>query len=215
MRLFSLLLVIFLFLSSSAFGQGPPQPDISPKKGDITKNIHIVFDKSGSMNYSDFEKGYAEVEKIIMQNSDEFNMAVTVFANGHIRMPARDKDCSLGKNWLAMPSAIHYMNVMKWIRSNGPDNGSTNIRSAVKDILKENKERVTIIIISDCIIDDISDALNDIRVAVAAKGKDKRHPIKIGFINVNEYMPNDTYKDMVKSKCWYICLGRKKKRKVY
>jgi hypothetical protein len=198
---FSLFTVFFL-LPCFAGTQGQTFDDIPPKKGDITKNIHVIFDKSGSMSVSDFRRGYKEVEMLAMQGTDEYNLALTVFANGSSRLKVKDPDCKLKPNWMSMPSAIHAQRLVPWIQKSGVDDSETILLPVIKKVFEENKKNVTIIVISDCIIPDGVEALDYIKTQ---KSNKKTHDIKIGFVNVGGstgYV--SVYRRIKKDGHWYI-----------
>ena len=198
MKLPFFILFLLAFLCSSV---EPHFKDIPPKKGDITKNIHILFDKSGSMSISDFERGYKEIEAMAMQGTDEFNLALTVFAADTLRMKVKDPDCKLKPNWMSMPSAIHASRLIPWVKRASVIDGSTCLLPAIKRVIEENKENVTVIVISDCIISDGVDSLDYIEFETKKKGVNK---IKLGFVNVSKTTYVQLYQKIKKNGHWYI-----------
>lgn len=196
--LFALLLVLILL---PCFAGEPKTKDIPPKKGDITKNIHVVFDRSFSMTVDNFKQGYKEVEALTMQGTDEFNLAITAFAANSIRMRVKDPDCKLKPNWMSMPSAIHARDMLKWIGEVQLIDSDTLLTGAIRGILKENKENVTIIVISDCIISDGVAVLDYIKSETAKKNV---HNVKVGFVNVDKTTHIKFYERIKKDGHWYI-----------
>ena len=190
-KLFPLFIIFFLLPCFAEMN-----PDIPPEKGDITKNIHVLFDRSGSMGMTQLAAAYKEVEAIVMQNTDEFNIAVSVFGTNHLRLKVKDKECKLGENWMAMPSMLHYKTILNFVENAPVDGGSTQITTAIEEIVKENKQNVTIIVISDCDIEDIYRPL-----ATLKKSKTK---FKVGFVNVTRRIATHTYQAIKENGCWYI-----------
>ena len=196
-----LLLTLLLLVPCLAGDMASKQKDIPPKKGDISKNIHVIFDKSGSMSMDKLAKAYKEIEMITMQNTDEFNLAVTAFGGNHCRLKFKDKECSVGDNWLAMPSADHYKRIMGWLTFVPIDTGGSQIVTALKEILKENKKNVTIIVITDC---DITSVAETFKLITDARKDKKHHEFKLGFVNVDSRTTEGFYKEVKKNKCWYV-----------
>ncbi len=202
-----ILLLLVLGIPCNAGDSEWRQVDIPPKKGDISKNIHVVFDKSGSMGVSELAKAYKEIEMLIMQNTDEFNLSVTAFGADHLRMSVVDKDCKLGKNWMAMPSAVHYKRIMEWLTYANVNNGGSQIVTSLKEIIKENKKDLTVIVISDTNLSSLEQTFKIIR---EARKKETHHPFKLGFVNVTHSASSLIYKRIKEHKCWYVSTPKPK-----
>lgn len=203
MRLNVLLAAVLALFLQPCFANSPDerQPDLPPRKGDVTKNVHVLFDVSASLTTDGLARAYGEVQLLVMQGTDEFNLAVTAFAAGHARMTVSDPDCKLKPNWMGMPSAAHYKSLMSWLKGISLPSWNTRIDTALRAIIKENKENVTIIVISDCDITNFSEAIALVQAARKTKG---HHPFKMGFVNVSDTMGDDVYNTIKKNKFWYV-----------
>lgn len=207
MRFFFAILFVLSVLMPS-FGHRSVVKNIPPRKGDITKNIHVLFDTSGSMTVGNFVRGYKEIEMMATEGTDEFNLAVSVFAVGHLRMKVKDPDCKLKPNWMAMPSDDHAKEIVPWIKKTNLFNGGTYLLPLIKEIFKENKKDVTIIIISDCLIIDGVRALDYIK---KQRENDKTHDIKVGFVNTDRYVQVNLYERIKKDGYWYVSIREEEK----
>ncbi len=209
MRAKPLFVAILLLLLFPCFGGEDPVPktlDLPPKKGDVTKNIHVLFDVSGSISDSARSLAFKEVQMLAMQGSDEFNLAVSVFADGHLRMAVKDPDCKLKPNWMGMPSAHHYKYLTNWLTNIQILAWATRLDSAIAAIIKENQENVTVIIISDCEFEKFPESVGMILKARKSKG---HNPFKVGFVNVSPNIGASIYKRIKKNKFWYVNVAPK------
>lgn len=181
------ILFILLFICGLAFAAG----DIPPEKGDVTKNIHVILDYSGSMNAEDLQNQLNQFFRVAIHVMDEYNLSVSVFGGTFHRMvPGPDCDLSEDyKGWMSMPSANNIKAIEKWfgeidlVVSKDYTVGIPPIRIA----LLEDIEDLTVIVISDCVFDDkaeMYDAFDDLEKVR------KSNPAKLGFIDVDD-CPHD------------------------
>jgi len=120
------------------------------EKHHTTKNLHIFIDFSGSL----VQRGLIDdaVEQALLvasQGADEFNIAVTVFANTSARMEITDPNCETGPNWIAMPSAENVEFINGWLYTVRIRNDNTLLRNPLYSALQENVEELSIVVISD------------------------------------------------------------------
>lgn len=204
MKLIYMAIVALSFLIPLPY-QEEALPDIPPQKGDVSKNIHIIFDKSYSMTTDDFKIAYKEIEEIVTTGTDEFNIAVTAFGNTHERMIVKDDSCKIGANWMSMPSLENSQKIMKWIKGVKVGN-STFMYSAIADVLRDNKKDVTVIIISDCSIDDI---VSCVRLIEKARQTKEHNKFNVGFVDTDYLVPKYLHESVKKLGGFYICLDRR------
>ena len=190
-----LIIALFLVLAP-AFAQEPPRltRDIWPKKGQVTKNIHVVFDKSGSMGIDDFKLAYAEIQAIAMQDVDDFNLTLSVFGNGSVRISPK---------WYKMPSLKAFKKIMAFAQNTEVDPCGTYILPVFQQIYKEKHKKLSVIIITD-------GAINDWEKVAALIAKNKKYKFTMGVIDTDG--PDgwgdetDFYAYIKKHKHWWIDL---------
>lgn len=145
---------VLMLLCNIAFAAG----NITPEKGDITKNIHFILDYSGSMNKGDLEHQLNLFLGIATQAVDEYNLSISIFGgNSHRMIPGPDCDLSKDyKGWMAMPSGRNIQAIEAWFEQIIPliDKNHTRIVSPIRNAIKEKIEELTVFVISDCHFDD-------------------------------------------------------------
>lgn len=144
--------LIYSICFLAIFCQADFRPDnIMPEKGYITKNIHMVFDRSCSMTIENYQAGYTFVSQVIGQNTDEFNLAASAFGLNYQRFKIKDPECKLGPNWMAMPSMENFNRTMSFLQTAPVHNAATNLTLPLKRALDEKVDNLTIVVVSDCI----------------------------------------------------------------
>lgn len=123
----------------------PPQP------GQITKNIHLVVDFSGSMNADQVSEAISQTLSIVSQSVDEVNIKVTVFGGTYTIWPGVENKSQPG--WTALPDANAIKLLEEWLRTVSIDGDSTKLSEPLFVAATENIQK-TIIIISDLFFDD-------------------------------------------------------------
>lgn len=208
MKLLSIIL-IFMFATICCAQTLPPLPsppehdyeqqevqEIMPRRGDITQNVHIVFDKSGSMRADDIAQALVYVRRIIEQSFDGFNVAITVFGNNSMRLSvAEDSPVAARENWLAMPSEDAVSVIEGFIYGAMIDNSNTDVAAPVLAALnEEGVEGVSIIVVSDCIFSDFA----YLRDALADKD------VKVGFVDINGHLSQFIYQGCIENGWWLM-----------
>jgi len=186
-----------------AFGGEPESREIQPTKASVTKHIHILFDKSGSMNMKDYQLGYAEVQAIAMQGVDDFEIAATAFGRNSVR---------LNPKWLKMPSVENYNLLMTFLKEVRVDIRDTFVSDAIAQIIKEKKKGVSVIIITDGEIADY-----DKMIKLLEASKDYTFPIGVVDTNGNKYATEHEHLIISflrkRKNCWYIDLKQPEEEK--
>jgi len=166
------------------------EENILPQPGDIRKNIHILFDQSGSMSLSEHQAALQQIEAIVSQAFDEFNLKVTAFGHGHATLiPSKDGGFDIleeAPTWMSLPSQNNLDRVKNWLGSKQVESSHTQALGATLAALAEDIDDLTIIVVSDCILDD-GEPLSD-AIKIAQKEREKRHfdVAGFGFINISD-----------------------------
>lgn len=163
--------------------------DIFPQKGDIRKNIHILFDQSGSISSDEHNNALNRIEGIVSQAFDEYNIKITAFGEGSATLvPNPDDGFQVVKkhpSWMSLPSADNIEKVREWLSEKQVIPDHTRLMTSILVALSEDIEDLTIIIASDCIIDDVDLLTDAINTAQAERIKNGLCSAVIGFINIS------------------------------
>lgn len=185
-----------------------------PQHTDVTKNIHIILDYSGSMQGKDIQKQLEYLNQIAAQPFDDYNLSISIFGGNSARMTPGD-DCDvnekLGPNWMAMPSARNLQAINAWIQRESAQisNSNTRLCQPIQRALRDDVKDLTIIVISDCMLDDKRQLYNSLD---ELQRKRNNGPAKIGFIDVDDcqHTTNDEEKwtgdvyALCKAKGWWL-----------
>lgn len=194
MKCFNILFLLLLMFSPVSAQE--MEMVIPPRRDQITKNIHLIIDYSGSMEPEEIRMAVNQAIMIAGQPGDEFNVAITVFGQDYVRMEILDEECELGPNWMAMPSQDHLDTIIDFLGSVAINDNSTLAEEAVRAAINEEIDDLTVIIISDCVIQDrwrLPEVMSGSGVHFGFVGIDSRMARNEGFMELCE--END---------CWFI-----------
>lgn len=195
MRLLWLICLIGSLLVGVVCSQEPesnPDPSsitwiVVPKR--IDKNIHFILDLSGSMNPNQIKLAIDCFLTIAGQNTDDMNIAITVFGLDAKRWGGVDGVTPRG--WVSLPSKDHLDAANEWLSSVSIDDDDTCLTSAIHTIdtksihkVGGNIDEITVVIISDLMFSDhriSSDALKSVQ---KIRKKNNVPPINVGFIGI-------------------------------
>lgn len=197
-------LIILLLFCNITFAAG----DIPPNKGDVTKNIHILLDYSGSMTPPDLENQLNQFLSIAMQQIDEYNLSVTIFGGNYYRMvPGPNCDLSAElKGWMSMPSANNIKAIRQWINDISliVDKGNTRGISPIRNALREDIKELSVIVISDCVFDDKSTMYNGFD---SLEEHRKNNPGRLGFIDIDS-CANELEEQELEGEMFALCKAK-------
>jgi hypothetical protein len=139
-------------------------PDIVPPKGAIKKNIHILFDQSGSMGAEKHAMALRQVSMMLSQSFDEFNVKVTVFGEtSETLVPLEANGFDLSEEhegWMSFPSARNVDKIIEWLAVKRVGENATMVHSPFKEAVSESIDDLSITIVSDCMFDDANELLS-------------------------------------------------------
>jgi hypothetical protein len=124
-------------------------PDGMPIR--MTKRLIFVYDCSGSMNKNDLRNALNFVRGVMMQPLDEFEFGIIAFDGQTYRwggIPEPKQTPPVPPNWAALPSQIAIEKATQWLQ-NLNDNGSTEVIPALNIALRENRDDLSIVVVSD------------------------------------------------------------------
>jgi len=199
-------LFIFLMLFNIAIADSDAVGDLPPEKGGVTKNIHIVFDQSGSMTEKRIKAALEQTVNIIAQAFDEFNLKVSVFADNSVTLIPGDGYDILEEDpsWMTLPSATNLNNVLAWLQQRHVIPHHTKVIPSMLRALADNTEDITIIVISDCIFDDTELLSTVLDGAQAEREEKKGGKAHIGFVNIGPDIDLEGLYDIAKDKGWFL-----------
>lgn len=217
LRMFTKVLLLMSLMIPSVIAQdtdGPAPPQVQAemvipvRKGDITENIHIIVDKSGSMDENQLRVAIGEAITISSQGLEDLNIAVTLFGADSARLTHRDPDSPIGPNWLRLPSEPNLERIQRFMGT-GINGGGTALLAPLQRAIRENignhkgKPRIlTIIIISDCEFDSMDRLRTEIPKIL------KGRPVRIGFVGIDAYVGENSRPVALARACksWFVNL---------
>ena len=168
--IFVLLLLSIIPTVLSAGDEDRPKPPkvttLEPPRARMGKRILLIIDGSGSMTGESTARALREVEMVCSQGVDEYEVGVCVFGSGYI---FRNLDGQIV--WEKMPSAKAKDRILRWLRPKMGACGSTNLAPALTWGMRQ--EKVTLLVVSDGMIDDAHIATT----AMLAARHEKRLPV--------------------------------------
>jgi hypothetical protein len=164
-------------------------PDGMPIR--MTKRLIFIYDCSGSMNSEDLAIAISFVRGVMMQPLDEFEIGIIAFDGATYRwpgIPEPKQTPPVPKNWAALPSAPAIEQATQWLQ-NLNDNGNTEVIPAIDMALKEKRDELSIVIVSDGGFH--AESTKDILEAIE-KGQKWRKDNKLGRVNIMAVGVDDT-----------------------
>lgn len=201
-KLIFVLLLVALTATGIDAGDGDGEQPKPPKvttleqpKARMGKRILLIVDGSGSMTGSSTARAMREVELVCSQGVDEYEIGVCVFGSGYM---FRNLDGSIV--WEKMPSVGGKDRILKWLRPKMGACGSTNLAPALKWGMRQ--KGVTLLVVSDGMIDDASQATS----AMQEVKKAKRLPViaTLAVSSVNDTNVLRTLGREGNGGCWYV-----------
>lgn len=125
--------------------------EVIKQKTRFQKHVFFIYDCSGSMGRSELNRAFTAFAMIAEQPIDEMEIALLAFDDITKRwpgIPEPDSPNPVPKGWAAMPSATAFKKAHNWL-DNLDLKGGTSIAPALKEALKENRNNISIVIISD------------------------------------------------------------------
>lgn len=144
--LFVLLLITFCCIVSAQEPPPPLQIIVEPKTP-VTKRVMFLLDRSGSMHGNALSMAVNALLDISEQNVDEFDIALIAFNDSLARWPGIPGS-GTPRGWASMPSDKALQNMKEWV-NNFNASSNTHLIPALIRALSEQRDELTIIIISD------------------------------------------------------------------
>lgn len=117
----------------------------------LTNRVLFIHDCSGSMGENDLTNAINFVRGVMKQPLDEFEIGIIAFDENTYRwpgIPEPKQTPPVPPNWAALPSATAVDKVTQWLRTRD-DEGSTKLVPALQLALQENRDKLSIVVISD------------------------------------------------------------------
>lgn len=180
---------------------------LPPGRGEITENIHIIVDKSGSMTSDELSIAIDETLTIAGQGLENLNVAITTFGGDHQRLRYVDKESKIGPNWLCMPSADNLKRIKAHLAA-PINNYATFVRPPLQLALNEKVKKLTVIVISDLLFGRLDNLSADLKKMT--KGKD----VVVGFVGINAAVGKKStmFKLCKKNKAWLINIKQEEEK---
>lgn len=170
-------LLVFLLIVSFGFAQETKREIVLGNnvyieerglKRPLNKHILFVYDTSGSMEGEKFERAADFVVSLVKQNFDHFEYGIVAFSSETYRwegIPNLNSMPPTPEGWAALPSMEAVEQGYKWITDLGAG-GDTLVIPALQEALQENRDNLSIVLISDGMFhreatSDIIDAIEE------------------------------------------------------
>jgi Mg-chelatase subunit ChlD len=155
-----------------------------------TNRVLFVFDKSGSMRGDRFAEALNLATFILRQAFDGWEASVLAFNDEQHRwpgIPEPDAARPIPPNWAAFPSEHAVQSMMEYISDLGAK-GDTLVIPALRTALRENRDNLSIIIVSDGIFqkensDDVMRAIAENQTWREEQGLGKALIMAVSVVN--------------------------------
>lgn len=203
-------LISLVLILAPAFAQEKKDPPrvradsiIAPRKGDISKVIHIIIDKSGSMTEEQLQIALSEALTIASQGMEDLHVAVTLFGQSWLRMAHNNPDSPIGKNWVQLPSKPGLKAIQKFLGM-AIDGRDTLLYMPLRLAIQEKqieKHDLTIIVISDFKLSNMDKLREQIPLLM------RNRKVQLGFVGIEAN--RERTKLLAKAcKAWFVNLHR-------
>ncbi len=155
------ILPLLIALAGPAFGQSciapldsaadpPALVAVAQPTTRLTSRVVLVVDVSGSMQARPLAQALDVVSSLLEQPLDELEVAIWAFAAHATRWPGHrgPQDGDLPAGWGRLPSPETLEAAQSWLRGKG-GHGSTNPLDAMAAAVSENREKISVVLITD------------------------------------------------------------------
>lgn len=151
--------------------------EVVPQERRITTRVVLLIDVSGSMAGPPLERAIAAALTLARNGGDELELAAVAFAGGCVRWPApRAEGETAPEGWISLPNEPALADLLGWLRTPVlSDTNTTEISAALKAALAELRDELSIVIVSDGLLNDAANALEVLREGQARRAEHGHH----------------------------------------
>lgn len=142
-----------------------------------TARVILLVDVSGSMRGPPLEAAIAAALSIARAGGDQLELAAYAFAGGCCRWPApRVEGETAPEGWASFPNEPALAHLLGWLRTPVlSDTNTTEISGALRAALAEPRDKLSVIVVSDGLLNDAAKALE-----ILAEGQARREELGLG-----------------------------------
>lgn len=156
-----------------------------------TSRVMLLVDTSGSMKPGKLPLAIDAALRIARQGGDELEIAAYSFAAGFCRwpVPLQEDAGDVVIGWARMPDERALAALLAWLQAPVVSDASTSLGPALKDALADRRDKLTVIVITDGILDDGAAVLEALQDGQAEREKDGRGRAVVACLGIGSDAP--------------------------